>query len=211
LRGEVMAGEFLGVAETTGLATILSRSMLERLREDFAAMGSALPEDARFSFGALRHHLLQEDFADDIGRLLAEGGLPASRLELRISERTFAAVDTSVCHALHRLGVQLVVDEVGRGFTSLDRLARAPIMGLQLDRAWVTALRVDPLALKVCRAGVCAAAALDLMPIATGVDDAAQRDALIGLGCRYGTGDLYSQSERGFDTQVMRPASRLRS
>src|SRR3984885_6180671 len=191
LRGEVPPGEFLGVAETTGLATLLSRAVLAGLGEDFDAMGSALPPDARISFGALRHHLLQDDFADDIGRLLAEGALPASRLELRVSERTFAAMDSSVYHALHRLGVQLVVDEVGRGFASLDRLARAPIWGLQLDRAWVTALRVDPLALKVCRAGISAAAALGLMPIATGVDDAAQRDALLGLGCRYGAGDLY--------------------
>jgi EAL domain-containing protein (putative c-di-GMP-specific phosphodiesterase class I)/GGDEF domain-containing protein len=207
LRGEVPAREFLAIAETTGLATLLSRAMLERLRDDFAALGSALPEDARFSFGALRHHLLQDDFAEDIGRLLAEGGLPASRLELRVSERTFAAMDTSVYHGLHRLGVQIVVDEVGRGFASLDRLARAPIWGLQLDRAWVTALRVDPLALKVCRAGISAAAALGLMPIATGVDDAAQRDALLGLGCRYGGGDLYPSTESQFDTLVMRRAS----
>ena len=207
LRGEVPAGEFLGIAETTGLATLLSRAVLAGLREDFAAMGSALPPDARISFGALRHHLLQDDFADDIGRLLVEGGVPASRLELRVSERTFATMDSSVYHALHRLGVQLVVDEVGRGFASLDRLARAPIWGLQLDRAWVTALRVDPLALKVCRAGISPAAALGLMPIATGVDDAAQRDALLGLGCRYGAGDLYARAEDQFDSLVMRRAS----
>jgi EAL domain-containing protein (putative c-di-GMP-specific phosphodiesterase class I)/GGDEF domain-containing protein len=209
LRGEVPAGEFLGIAETTGLATLLSRAVLAGLREDFAAIGSALPPDARISFGALRHHLLQDDFADDIGRLLAEGAVPASRLELRVSERTFAAMDSSVYHALHGLGVQIVVDEVGRGFASLDRLARAPIWGLQLDRAWVTALRADPLALKVCRAGISAAAALDLMPIATGVDDAARRDALLGLGCRYGAGDLYPSADGQFDTLVMRRASHI--
>jgi EAL domain-containing protein (putative c-di-GMP-specific phosphodiesterase class I)/GGDEF domain-containing protein len=211
LRGEVPAAEFLGVAETTGLATLLSRTALAGLAQDFAAMGPILPPDARISFGALRHHLLQDDFADDIGRLLAQGDLPASRLELRVSERTFAAMDSSVYHALHRFGVQLVVDEVGRGFASLDRLARAPIWGLQLDRAWVTALRVDPLALKVCRAGISAAAALSLMPIATGVDDAAQRDVLLGLGCRYGAGDLYVPTEGQFDTVVMGRTSHSRS
>jgi EAL domain-containing protein (putative c-di-GMP-specific phosphodiesterase class I)/GGDEF domain-containing protein len=207
LRGEVSPGEFLGVAETTGLATLLSRTMLEGLEQDFAAVASSLPKDARISFGALRHHLLQDDFADDIGRVLAEGGLPGSRLELRVSERTFGAMDTSVYQTLHRLGVQIVVDEVGRGFASLDRLARAPIWGLQLDRAWVTALRTDRLALKVCRAGISAATALGLMPIATGVDDAGQRDALLALGCRYGSGDLYGPVEGQFDTSIMRRAS----
>ena len=206
LRGEVPAGEFLGVAETTGLATLLSRAVLAGLREDFAAIGSALPPDARISFGALRHHLLQDDFADDIGQLLAEGALPASRLELRVSERTFAAMHSSVYQALHRLGVQLVIDEVGRASPRSIGGAGAHL-GLPLDRAWVTALRVDPLALKVCRAGISAAAALGLMPIATGVDDAAQRDALLGLGCRYGAGDLYAQPESQFDTLVMRRTS----
>jgi EAL domain-containing protein (putative c-di-GMP-specific phosphodiesterase class I)/GGDEF domain-containing protein len=211
LRGEVSPREFLGVAETTGLATLLSRAMLEQLNEDFGALASSFDDRVRISFGALRHHLLQEDFADDIERLLATGPLPAERLELRISERTFAAMDASIHQSLRGLGVQLVVDEVGRGFASLDRLARAPIWGLQLDRAWVTALRTDPLALKVCRAGISAASALGLMPIATGVDDAAQRDALLKLGCRYGSGDLYAERAGQFDTLIMRRGSQSAS
>ena len=92
---------------------------------------------------------------------------------------------------LARLGVQLVIDEVGRGMASLDWLARARIWGLQLDRAWVTAFRSDPAALKVCSAGIAVANALRLTPIATGVDDLPLRDALLALGCRQGTGDLY--------------------
>jgi EAL domain-containing protein (putative c-di-GMP-specific phosphodiesterase class I)/GGDEF domain-containing protein len=207
LRGELAPGEFLGVAETTGLASALSRALLAGLRADFAVIGAALPADVRLSFGALRHHLLQDDFVDDIGRFLAEGGMPASRLELRIAERSFASMNASICQSLGKLGVQIVVDEVGRGFaSSLDRLARAPIWGLQLDRAWTTALRTDAVALKVCKAGISAAVALGLTPIATGVDDAAQRDALVALGCRHGSGDLFGRSAE-FDTAIMRRAS----
>ncbi len=207
LRGELTPGEFLGVAETTGLAPALSRALLAGLRDDFTALRATLPPDVRLSFGALRHHLLQDDFVDDIGRFLAESGMPASRLELRIAERTFASMSASICQSLGRLGIQIVVDEVGRGFaSSLDRLARAPIWGLQLDRAWTTALRTDEVALKVCKAGISAAGALGLTPIATGVDDAAQREALVALGCRHGSGDLFGPSAE-FDTAIMRPAS----
>jgi EAL domain-containing protein (putative c-di-GMP-specific phosphodiesterase class I) len=207
LRGELTPGEFLGVAETTGLAPALSRALLAGLRDDFTALRATLPSDVRVSFGALRHHLLQDDFVDDIGRFLADSGMPASRLELRIAERTFASMNASICQSLGRLGIQIVVDEVGRGFaSSLDRLARAPIWGLQLDRAWTTALRSDEVALKVCKAGISAAGALGLTPIATGVDDAAQREALVALGCRHGSGDLFGPSAE-FDTAIMRPAS----
>jgi EAL domain-containing protein (putative c-di-GMP-specific phosphodiesterase class I)/GGDEF domain-containing protein len=209
LRGEIAAAEFLGMAEASGLATLLSRSLLDSLREDFETLATGLAPQVRLSFGPLRHHLLQEDFLDDIARLLAQGALPASRLEIRISERTFASMNLSVFQALHGLGVQLVIDELGRGFASLDRLARAPIWGLQLDRAWVTALRSDSVALRVCRAGISAATALGVLPIATGVDDAAQREALLELGCRHGSGDLYGRADRLLDTHVMRRRSQI--
>jgi predicted signal transduction protein with EAL and GGDEF domain len=191
LRGEIRPVEFLRVAEATGLATELSRTVLACLREDGPALRARWGENVRISFGALRSHILHGDFTADIGQFLAEGVLPANALELRIGEKSFIGCDTATLETLGGMGVQLVVDEVARGMGSLDYLARAPLWGLQLDRAWVTALRSDPVALKVCRAGLAMAMALGLTPIATGVDDDAQRDALLELGCRYGSGDLY--------------------
>jgi EAL domain-containing protein (putative c-di-GMP-specific phosphodiesterase class I) len=86
---------------------------------------------------------------------------------------------------------------------SLDSLARAPIWGLQLDRAWVAALCSDPIARKVCGAGVGMAASLGLVPIATGVDGEPVRDALLALGCRSGSGDLY----HGAFADIIRPTA----
>lgn len=192
LRGEIRPAEFLRVAETTALATALSRAVLTCLREDFAALCEQGDADVRISFGALRHHILHDDFIDDIERFLAEGVVPAERLELRVAEKTFIALEPNHLRSLERRGVRIVVDEVGRGMGSLDRLARAPIWGLQLDRAWVSALRGDDeVARKVCRAGVAVATALGLTPIATGVDDEAQRRELLALGCGHGSGDVY--------------------
>ncbi|HEV7441231.1 MAG TPA: EAL domain-containing protein, partial [Steroidobacteraceae bacterium] len=62
LRGEIRPVEFLRVAETTGLATVLSRAVLTRLSEDFAALGPQSDSDVRISFGALRHHILHDNF-----------------------------------------------------------------------------------------------------------------------------------------------------
>jgi EAL domain-containing protein (putative c-di-GMP-specific phosphodiesterase class I) len=194
LRGEIRPVEFLRIAETTGLATELSRAVLRCLREDCLALRAHGDAQLQISFGALRHHVLHEDFIGDITRFLADGALPAQVLELRIAERTFMACDATLLHSLRQLGVQLVVDEVARGMGCLDQLARAPLWGLQLDRAWVTAVRRDAVALKVCRAGIAMAGGLGLTPIATGVDDPQQRDALLALGCRLGSGDLYQDS-----------------
>jgi predicted signal transduction protein with EAL and GGDEF domain len=191
LRGEVRPLEFLSVAEATGQAQALSRCALECLREDLGAEVPRAAADVRLSFGALRHHVMHAAFVQDIAAFIAENAIPAERLELRISERCFVAREPAEFLPLKELGVHLVVDEVGRGLTSLDRLARAALWGLQLDRSWASAVHKDPVALKVCRAGMSVASALGLTPIATGVDNLAQCRALLALGCRQGMGDLY--------------------
>jgi EAL domain-containing protein (putative c-di-GMP-specific phosphodiesterase class I)/GGDEF domain-containing protein len=195
LRGEIRPAEFLRLAEATGLSASLSRAVLTRLRQDFTRLAASCEPQVCISFGALRHHVLHEEFVSDVARLIADGGVPADRLELRIAEKVFITREPAHFEPLKRLGLRLVIDEVGRGVGSLDSLARAPIWGLQLDRAWVAALRTDPIARKVCRAGIEMAAALGLVPIATGVDDAETRDALLELGCAYGSGDLYRGDE----------------
>jgi hypothetical protein len=103
----------------------------------------------RISFGALRDHFFHEGFLSEMERMLADKALPAERLELRVAEKTFVAHDPNDFRRLQRRAVQIVVDEVGRGMSSLSSLARAPLWGLQLDRAWVTAVRNDPIARKV--------------------------------------------------------------
>ncbi len=202
LRGEIRPAEFLRVAQATGLATSLSRSVLAQLPADFAELGGQTTPDVRISLGALRDHVLHEDFVADVHGFLAESGLPPERLELRIAEKLLVARDIADFRSLERLGVQFVVDEVGRDVSSLGSLARAPLWGLQLDRAWVQALGTDPVARTVCRAGIAMAKALSLTPIATGVDDEAQRKVLLDLDCPYGIGDLYG----GVTPSVAAPA-----
>ena len=203
LRGEIRPAEFLKVAETTGHALALSRAGLARLREDVVRLRLLQAPDVSISFGALRHHVLHENFRTDIERFLAEGSVPAERLELRIAEKTLIARDPAQFDSLRRLEIRLVVDEVGRGMGSLDWLARAPLWGLQLDRAWVSALGNAEVARKVCRAGIAVAKALGVTPIATGVDSSKLRDELLELGCCYGSGDFYETKDRSAQPELM--------
>jgi EAL domain-containing protein (putative c-di-GMP-specific phosphodiesterase class I) len=193
LRGEVRPAEFVGIAETTGQSSALSRSLLISLQEDFRVFRDRVASGVRISFGALRHHVLKESFAGHIHELIAAGEIAPDRLELRIAERAYIARDANVWKELTSLGVRLVVDEFGRIVSSLDLLARAPIWGLQLDRPWVTHLESDPAAMKVCQAAINVAGALNLRAIATGVDNEARRRALLTLGCHEGLGDLYTE------------------
>jgi predicted signal transduction protein with EAL and GGDEF domain len=194
LRGEVSPKEFLGVAESTGLAAPLSREMLYMLRRDFARLTAQLDVSVRFSYGPLRHHLLHDEFIADIEQFLRDSKMAADRLEIRIAERTFIAIAPTTIEGLAQRGMHIVIDEVGRSMGSLGRLASLPLWGLQLDRSFVEDLQGETMALRLCRAGIAAASALGLSSIATGVDDDAKRRVLLASGCRYGTGDLFDSS-----------------
>ena len=201
LRGEIRAAEFLPVAEATGLASVLSNASLQWLTDDFQALSGDWDPDVRVSFGALRHHLSHEDFVGELAQFVATGAIAPERLELRISDRSLGVHHPNDFKSLARRGVQLVVDEVGRGVAPLDWLARAPLAGIQLHRAWAAAVRTDPTALKICRAVVGIARGLGVVPIAPGVDDEQQWQALSGLGFAQGSGDRYPP----IDTRQSRP------
>lgn len=203
LRGDVPPREFLAVAEATGAAVDLSRCMLEVLGRDYADLCSRIDPDVGISFGPLRQHLLHAGFVADIQRSI-ETHIPPGRLEIRVAEQTFAILSSDVVERLATLGVRLTVDEIGRGLGSLDKLARSSVWGMQLDRAWVEGLATSEIARRVCRAGIASALALDICPIAMGVDDEQQRQTLVSLGCGSGSGDLY-----GRDNHSSRSASAI--
>jgi len=190
--GEIHPLELVRLAEITGQAADLTRAALYRLQTDFAAFTPQWCKGVRISLGALKHHILHEDFIGDIERFLAESAIPPARLELRISVKACFSRAASDFNSLAERGVQLVVDDLGRGMDwPLDWLACAPMHGLQLNRGWVKAMQSDPKALKLCRAGLAIAKTYALTPIAASVDEPAQRDILLALGCLQGSGDLY--------------------
>lgn len=193
LRGAVRPAEFVPIAEHTGLATALSRSALTRLREDWPAIRKMCAAGVRVSFSALRHHLASDAFAEDVAAVFEPGALAPEDLELRISERTLAGLPAPerTFRQLANSGVRLVIDEVGRRVTSMASLAALPLHALQLDRGCVVAADEKPSAMKICRAVIGMASGLELMAIATGVDNDRRRASLVGMGCKEGLGDLY--------------------
>jgi predicted signal transduction protein with EAL and GGDEF domain len=191
LRGEIPPAQFLPLANATGLAAELSRSALKCLVRDSASLRQRYGADVPISFAPLRQHVSSGQFLRDCRRLLAPTTL--GRLELRISERSLAALSRPE-HSLGALaewGADLVIDEMGRSFSSLPRLARMPLKGLQIDRAVAVAAGAGGDALRACRAVAALAKALDLEAITAGVDDQAQHDRLLAAGFSQGLGDFY--------------------
>jgi predicted signal transduction protein with EAL and GGDEF domain len=204
LRHDIKPSEFLPVAESTGLALDLSRWALRRLRRDAPALRALGRGDFRISFGALRQHFASEALLEDVRDWIDTGEIQPGQLELRLSERVLAGISSpgKVLRPFAELGVRLVVDEFGRGVSSLPRLARMPLWGLQLDRGLATAARDDAVAGRAAAAALAVARALELTPIVSGIDTAADLQRWHQLGAAQGLGDHFGAAMRTASTTV---------
>ncbi len=193
LRGEIPPAQFLPIAENTGLALQLSQWALGRLAREWAALRAAAGDGVRISFGALRHHLVGDGLAQDLESLAKAGSIDPAALEIRLAETTLAALPdpARTLGRLHGLGARIVVDELGRGASALQRLAELPIHALQVDRRFVARLDADPAASSVCRGVAGLAQGCGCLAFAPGVDSDRLRSRLAQAGFGQGLGDHF--------------------
>jgi len=193
LQDEVPAAHFLPIANATGLATDVSRAGLARLLQDLPGLRARLGDEVAISFGPLRQHVASGELLHDCRTLAAATPSGFGRFELRIAERALANMSRPerTFAEMAELGAGLVVDEVGRDFSSFATLARLPVAGMQVDRAIVVAAQQDAAAFRSCRAVAALAAALDVAAIASGIDDPEVCARMSAIGYAQGLGDLY--------------------
>ena len=191
VRGEVSPGDFIPVAEDSGLIEHLGAWVLRRACEHAAHWDTAV-----------QVNVSPRQFDDDhlpalVERTLAETGLPADRLTLEITEGTVmdpGSDPVDVLLALRELGVHLVLDDFGTGYSSLHRLRGLPIDGLKIDRSFVEDLTTPGSPSELLVGGVVrVCAALGVGVVAEGVETDAQRDQLARLGCLLAQGFLLAR------------------
>jgi predicted signal transduction protein with EAL and GGDEF domain len=194
LRGEIHPAEFLPMAASTGLTVAVSRCALGRLRSDSPALRNRFGPTVKFSFGPLRHHLVADEFIADIDGLFQSSGIAPDMIELRIAEKTLASLGKAerVVGHLAGIGTGVVIEEFGRGFSSLARLAQLPLLALQIDRHFVVSVLERPSALRFCRGAIALARSYGLTPIAAGIDSEAARQQFLEFGCEHGLGDCFA-------------------
>ncbi|MEZ5458319.1 MAG: EAL domain-containing protein [Steroidobacteraceae bacterium] len=216
LRHDIKPSEFLPVAESTGLALDLSRWALRRLRRDAHALRKLGDDDLRISFGALRQHFASEALLDDVREWIGSGEIKPAQLELRLPERVLAGISSPgrVLRPFAEMGIRLVVDEFGRGVSSLTRLARMPLWGLQIDRGLAVAAREDAIARRAANAALALATTLGLVPIVSGIDTADDLQRWQSHGASQGLGDHFVsalRSESQSSPEPLVPARTRRS
>jgi diguanylate cyclase (GGDEF)-like protein len=186
-RGLVPPGEFIGLAEHTGLIRPLTSWALgEALAQQqrWAAEGLDLAVAVNVSVRALTPEL-----PGDVAALLA--GHPGGRLELEITESTMMANPLEALGVLEQLaglGVRISVDDFGTGYSSLAYLKRLPVHEIKVDRSFVSGMTVDAGDRAIVRSTIELGRSLGLDVVAEGVESPDVLLVLRGLGCRFAQG-----------------------
>ena len=198
-RGLLDPGDFVEVAEDSGLIEPIGRWVQENACRDALAWHELRPDERPLdvSVNLSARQVTSPDLAGSIGEILDGAGLDPVHLRLEITESALveeSATATGTLEALSELGVGLVLDDFGTGYSSLAYLNRFPFDGLKIDRSFVEALGVEQERTAIVEAIIGMARALSLDVIAEGVENEAQLSELERLGCDYAQGHLFARA-----------------
>ncbi|MFC5694746.1 phosphodiesterase DibA [Pseudomonas sp. GCM10022186] len=195
-RGMVSPGEFLPIAEESGLIGNIDAWVLEQACRQ---MQRWLEQGRELAFVAVNlscRLFRRAELGGDVERILAITGLAPQYLELEITESAVME-DPDTAEALltrlRELGVRLAIDDFGTGYSSLQRLKRLPVHKLKIDQSFVRGLPEDQNDIAIARAVTALGHSLGLSVLAEGIEAAEQASFLRDLGCDYGQGYLFSR------------------
>jgi EAL domain-containing protein (putative c-di-GMP-specific phosphodiesterase class I) len=217
-RGLLGPGQFIGLAEESGLIVPLGREVMRMALRATGRWQSALPHHADLTLTVnLSARQVQEDgLVDEVRRALLETGVRPQTLVLEITESMLLpgeGVTMERLRALSELGVRLFIDDFGTGYSSLSYLQQLPVDGIKVAREFVCTLRpggADHGSNLVSTIRSIAATLGLTSIIAEGVETPEQRRALIELGYTLGQGYLMARpmSEKAL-TELLRDESSL--
>ncbi|MEM9004103.1 MAG: EAL domain-containing protein [Cyanobacteria bacterium P01_F01_bin.86] len=195
-QGLLYPGEFIQIAEETGLIHSLGRWVIQEACEQMQRWKQQFPDifasdkltmSVNLSAIQLRH----PDLIKNIKAILIATGVSRDVLKLELTEscilEKFSQI-TNTINALQNLGIQLCIDDFGTGYSSLSRLHEIPINTLKIDRSFIKNIEITSGKEAIFRTIVLLAHTLGMDVVAEGIETSAQMQTLQSIGCEYGQG-----------------------
>jgi diguanylate cyclase (GGDEF)-like protein len=197
-RGLRPPADFLAEAEQTGLLVAIGRHVLTESCRQISDLQRRFPRrrPLKLTVNLSNNQFFHVDLFDQIGEALATSGLDPLCLGLEITEGVVIDHPESATGRFSRLkdmGVQLYLDDFGKGYSSLSYLHLFPMEILKIDRSFTARIAKTERNLAIVRAIVTLAQQLEMKVVAEGIETAQQLDTLRDLGCEYGQGYRFSK------------------
>ncbi len=196
-RGIVQPGEFISMAEETGMIISLGQWVLENACHQIAAWsGDPAKQHLNMAVNVSAMQFRQKDFVQRVRLALEHSGAPACRLKLELTESlVLNNVEDSIekMQVLKAMGVGCSMDDFGTGYSSLSYLTQLPLDQLKIDRSFICNLPDNPSEAVVVQTIIMMASSLGLSIVAEGVETKAQWTFLEEHGCSVYQGYLFSK------------------
>jgi EAL domain-containing protein (putative c-di-GMP-specific phosphodiesterase class I) len=190
--GMINPGEFIKLAESTGLITPLTYWVLEAaLRQSYEWHEQGLQQPLSVNLSV--HDLRDPKLLDRISGSLATWGAQAGWIEFELTESALMADPVGALETLtrlKRLDVELTIDDYGTGYSSLASLRHLPIQQVKIDRCFVTGIPADASNDAIVRSTIDLAHALGALVVAEGVETPSELQRLADIACDLAQGYL---------------------
>ncbi len=190
--GAIPPGEFVPLAEESGLIGPLGQWVLRSA----CAEAAKWPARFRVAVNLSPIQFKNLNLVKSILGALAASGLPASRLELEITESVLLEADSrtlAILHELHSLGIRIVMDDFGTGFSSLNYLRSFPFDKIKIDQTFVRDMSKGRDSVAIIKAIIDLGRALHIEVVAEGVETEEQLSILLAEGCTEMQGYYFSK------------------
>ena len=185
--GMISPGEFVPVAEQSGMMSDLGNVILRESMAGLKRLTDKQPENASLyvSVNISVLQLMSEDFAGNLIRMVDGSGIARGSLRLEVTESLFVE---NMDHAVQQLaqlraaGIRIALDDFGTGYSSLSYLRRLPIDVLKIDRSFVTRSHEDESNVAILRTVYDLARELSLEVVAEGIENLQELNVLNSLG-----------------------------
>ncbi|HEX2356699.1 MAG TPA: EAL domain-containing protein [Micromonosporaceae bacterium] len=196
-RGPLLPGEFIDVAEETGLIVPIGNHVLEHAVRAALDWQRHSPAAAApyVSINVSARQFRTAGFVDAVRRQLLTG-VPEGHLMLEITESLLLREDEQIwadLAELRELGVRVAIDDFGTGYSSLSYLRQVPLDVVKIDRSFIDTISSSPQQRALVEGIVQLAHTLGLDVIAEGIESPAERAILVAIGCPYGQGHLFAE------------------
>lgn len=198
-RGLLLPGDFLPVAEETGLVTRIDLLVLETTCRQAAVWAETYPaaRGLRFSVNVSSQQLDRSDFVDVIEDVLNRTGVDPGAIRLELTEGSVVHDVSHATRALSRvknLGVTVAIDDFGTGYSSLAQLSRFPADALKIDRTFVAGMVRGAQDEAIVKLVLALGRAMEVEVVAEGIEKPEQAALLHRMGCEQGQGYLFGRA-----------------
>ena len=202
--GIVAPGEFIAIAEETGLIKDIGRTVLRQA----CSAATALDADQAVSVNVSARQFVRSDFGTVVRRALLETGLEPGQLWLELTESAVIDVMDSATRTfdeLRDLGVRLAIDDFGTGYSSFAQLRSLEVDLLKIDMTFIDNLVSSDRDQAIVRGILHLADSLGLDVVAEGIETREQQELLREMGCRYGQGYLFARPQPDISGAALGP------